>query len=586
MEDLIYTDASLRDVGVLQTYTLDLDLAKEKDFELKTPDPVLQSGSYIYIPGTEYGGIVDCVESDSANHQVTYTGRSFRGILNKKVIDTTRNGVQITLHGTLTEIGNTLLQEQGLDDQFIFENADKDDEVSDEVYGLAVGEHCTLYEAITKAAASINFTYVYNFVQSDRKVHITPVLAEDYSEYLSYCQDNSISFTVKENNGGINHLVCTGVDEDGKAITIHLFTDENGGILPYATTDTPLQDSDYILDKSQQRIFGIQEIAEILNESVATVENYVMLTSRPADWKERFEDYYKLAETEDEESEPSYESVTGLSGVYSLTTSKPSDWNTNYGDYYTHSGTGQTDEDYSSVSTVEVLDTSVQSGTDHPGYTVLRKRPADWVSTYGNYFVRTWDGTRYHYENVQGKEVSQYIKQTRKPSDWKNGFSSYYQRKKKKFVSVSGNKKGNAPKWKKNKYFTRRQHTKAPAFPSVVFIQHNKSVVPSWESGTYYSKSDTKAPEFISGMFYKKVYDNYANMVDEGKQRIAESRSTAEQSVTLDDFEVRIGDTVGGEDVMTGLVLCEEVTNMIVKIKGGVPTIEYEIGGNDTDTEV
>jgi hypothetical protein len=58
------------------------------------------------------------------------------------------------------------------------------------------------------------------------------------------------------------------------------------------------------------------------------------------------------------------------------------------------------------------------------------------------------------------------------------------------------------------------------------------------------------------------------------------SISADEQTVTLDDFEVTIGDTVGGIDEKTGLTVTESVTNIILKYSNGIrSSIEYKIGG-------
>ena len=60
--DLIYTNASGEDVGVLQGFTLDLAYGSdENDFQLEVSidNQAIEAGAYIYIDGTEYGGIVD-----------------------------------------------------------------------------------------------------------------------------------------------------------------------------------------------------------------------------------------------------------------------------------------------------------------------------------------------------------------------------------------------------------------------------------------------------------------------------------------------------------------------------------------------
>lgn len=87
--DLIYTNANREDVGVIPNYELDLAFGSgENDFECKLPVKMhcCEPGSLIYIDGTEYGGIVDKIGSDTELHEVTYSGRTWHGILASKII--------------------------------------------------------------------------------------------------------------------------------------------------------------------------------------------------------------------------------------------------------------------------------------------------------------------------------------------------------------------------------------------------------------------------------------------------------------------------------------------------------------------
>lgn len=87
--DLIFTNAKREDQGVLQDYDLDLAFgADENNFECTVPASAhcCEAGSVLYMEGTEYGGIVDSIESDTKNKEVKYMGRTWHGILGSKVI--------------------------------------------------------------------------------------------------------------------------------------------------------------------------------------------------------------------------------------------------------------------------------------------------------------------------------------------------------------------------------------------------------------------------------------------------------------------------------------------------------------------
>ena len=89
--DLIYTNAKRVELGVLLAHSLDLSYGTddtENDFELVLgrSEPILEDGSVIYIDGTEYGGIVGGMRSNSMDETRTHVGRTWHGILNSKVI--------------------------------------------------------------------------------------------------------------------------------------------------------------------------------------------------------------------------------------------------------------------------------------------------------------------------------------------------------------------------------------------------------------------------------------------------------------------------------------------------------------------
>lgn len=78
-----------QDVGVLVEPELDLAFGKdENDFACRVhiSNHCCEKGYFIYAEGTEYGGIVDSIEVDTASDSVTYSGRSWQGMLESRVI--------------------------------------------------------------------------------------------------------------------------------------------------------------------------------------------------------------------------------------------------------------------------------------------------------------------------------------------------------------------------------------------------------------------------------------------------------------------------------------------------------------------
>lgn len=584
LNDLVYTDSTLFEQGVIQSYDLDFDTADTKDFELVTNDLTMRIGSFFFIDGTEIGGIVDSFKTSTSSDTITYKGRNFRGILASHIIP---NGIVSEGEDIVSEI-NLRLLEAGLNRLYVCDYP-LDETESLNISNYEYDTNCTLYDGITNLASSINFNLTYTFKMSDHKVHIVPVFANDFSDYITYCRDNSLGFEISINSGSPNHLIVRGEDEEGYLLLIHLYTDDNYGLKSYALNSTatyslrngewdgdftePLQDSDYILDNSQQELFGIHEIAEVVDCSVQKVDNYILTTERPSAWSKDYIYYYVKEVNED--GYASYSQVQPIeNATYTLQTSAPSDWQTSYDSYYRHTGTGSTDDDYSHV----------QTGSSVSGYTELTKKPADWVSTYNLYYTREWNGDEYVYSSVSGVNKYTYALQTRKPDSWNENYNRYWTKRKVNNRSywvrpTSSNNK--APVWAKNKYYTAKQKTVAPPWPGTVYIQHTTETVPTWASGTFYTRSAKySAPAWKQETYFERVEDHYASLVSSGINHLMNSIVADQQSVTLDDFEVTIGDTVGGIDEKTGIAINESVTNIVLKYSNGIlSSIDYVIGG-------
>lgn len=71
------------------------------------------------------------------------------------------------------------------------------------------------------------------------------------------------------------------------------------------------------------------------------------------------------------------------------------------------------------------------------------------------------------------------------------------------------------------------------------------------------------------------------NLKKDGFDHFKGLRNTQTFSVSVEDYDVQIGDIVGGKERITGITVAEKVTNIIFKIdSGGQPSIEYKVGEN------
>lgn len=610
--DLIYANEKKEDIGVLMDYTFDLAFGKnENNFECEvhSSNHVCDKGYMLYIEGTEYGGIIDKVKVDTGAETITYGGRTWHGILAGKIIEPDAVEDYLILSGEANEVIDFLIERAGLKD--IFRASTKDS-------GIEIIEYPVRYQDAYTVLRKMLFESTGKLKTQYKKdiVELSAVPYIDYSQDEEW-DSAQMDFQVEKNYRPVNHLICLGTGDLKDRHVIHLFTDENGGVQPYARSEVPLSDADYILDTSRQMLFGEEEVAEIYDYSNAAVtENYVRLAVKPADWEKTYGNYYQQEENDSYKALESWEE-----DVYTLQTIKPYDWNTNYKDYYKQNG-----DSFSSVSSLSNTVYTVQtkkpadwskkysqyfkkSGSSYKevevkiteSYRKQTKKPSDWKKNYCSYYCHYSDGVTAEYKSVSGVTKYRYLPQTMKPTDWSDNFNSYYVKKKDAagYTAVEGTGKGDkkAPAWKAKKYYTKESYSVAPAWAkNVYYTQKKTSSAPSWAAGTYYTKSiqevpdwtagtyytksrETFIPEFILGAYFEKRIDNYAELVAGGLKQLEESYNCNSISISLDPENVYdIGDIVGASEEVTGISVWQPITKKIVTIKEDKEEIQYEIG--------
>ena len=708
--DLIYTDPNYVDVGTLEDYEVDLDINGRKDFELRIDSYIIEPRSIWYVEGTEFGGIIDGFQTDPQSYQIRYTGRSWRGILDSKVIFSTGPSDVITVEGKLTTVLNTMLFEYGLSDMFVCDPYETNFEIAS--YDLISGT--SVYDAMIELGDDIGVGFELFFNNRDKKVHIVPNVPFDYTDYLAYCRDNSISFTISKNTAVTNHVVCSGVDENGQHRTIHLFTNEGGEIQPYTKdgVQRPTKDDDYILDDSKQVLKGIDEITDYVEAQISVQNNYQLVTSKakPADWDNSYDtkyfekritpsygeeiirtvpnrprpsivsvdqylydsdyelrqgqtivkdahavlcnpqsvaiidfddsfkgytlsinganmmvpysgqiitpysgtleelvikyktnvlssDYDYVASIKKRSKEiklsdsyrnqkisiypvldknTSYEPVqTVIKETYNIVNTQPAGWNSTYSYYYTRSWS-QADQkwEYSAATST--------SKTDMNNLTRITSKdaPLDWKTNYNQYYYKFQTGTSVILQQYQGQSNDRYTKLKNKPDDWDTNFSSYYEWKNQEYTSISSSN-NKAPAFKPNVYYKHDTYETPPKYNSAnCYLPATKVIAPEFKTEKYFDKvTSAVRPTYKSSVYYELLEDHYLSLVSSGLNTLRSLSAEDSQTITVSEFNLNIGDTVGGYDEETGVTVSQPVTNKVVKIKRGVLTTDYEIGG-------
>lgn len=548
--ELIYTDANKKDIGVINAATFDLAFGvDENNFELTIPkkNHCCEAGSIIYIEGEEYGGIVDDIELTTSDDMIKYTGRTFHGILNAKIIEPPKGCDYLTLYGDANEVLAQLIDLLDLNDLF------KADTKSS---GIAIAafdmyRYVKGYDGIRKMLGSVSAKLKMKWQGRRAVLYAEPII--DYSVNEEFMLSAVTDMSIKKRYNPVNHIIGLGKGELSERKVIHIFTDENGGIMPYSNVLNPVKDSDYILDKRNQQLFGTAEVCDAYDLSNAeTVENYILTTQQPIDWAAKFGDYF-IQDGADKFKQLASDSEKN----YTSQTAKPADWNNAYSNYFIKSG-----NDYTPVEGTEVI-----------SYTKLTAQPRDWNINYGNYFYYD-NGV---YKSVIGIAKISYKKQTSRPDDWNTNYHSYFVKNYNgAFVNVKA-----YTAWQANTFYTRLSEIVAPQWLNIYYKKNTTVSAPAWASNKYYTQSSkTVRPPWKRNTYYRLELDNYASIVKGCIEKLEEAWNSDEIDITLNpDRNYDIGDIVGGYDAVTGIFAARQITKKIVKRNSyGNYEISYEEG--------
>lgn len=224
--DLIFMNASREDIGVLQDYELDLAFgADENNFEcrIQAQAHCCEAGFFLYAEGTEYGGVIDSITSDTAKKEIIYSGRTWQGILNSKIIEPYEGADYLIVSGDANEVLGSLVARLALSDMF---------EGSTESSGIDVSNYrmhryVSGYDGIRKMLESVGGKL--NFAFKNGKIVLAALPIHDYSQDEEFDAD-LVSFKAVRNYKAINHLICLGSGELADRLVVHLYADTDGTI--------------------------------------------------------------------------------------------------------------------------------------------------------------------------------------------------------------------------------------------------------------------------------------------------------------------------------------------------------------------
>lgn len=271
---VILTDPDGVELREMPANKIDIDIDSTMDFEVVISAAKFRSDiedkGRIFVPGTEYGGLINGIKSNTAEKTVTIKGRSWRGFLEKKIIRPPSGSDYKVISGELNTVIRTLLADAELTP--LFRGSTEDTEVS--VTSYQFNRYTTLRKGLKKLLASVDYRLKLTYVQQEGgaagyvKVEAVPMV--DYSSTIEVSQDSQIDFVIEQDKYQTNHLICLGSGELAQRMVVDLYVQEDGsiGTTQYYTGLDDIQEIyDYSSVESQDDLIkqGTQRLSEIMD---------------------------------------------------------------------------------------------------------------------------------------------------------------------------------------------------------------------------------------------------------------------------------------------------------------------------------
>lgn len=267
MEQLIYTDANRIDQGVLNNATLDLEYGRDESEQANTFEVSIDRNSKIrledkalvYIEGTEYGGKITGIGTNTGEDVITYKGMTWHGLLNAHVLGPDSGQDYLVLSGEAHTVIRSLIERMNLQDIFTAPMTSSGININYQVryeYG-----YFAILAMLTASSAKLKMTY------DNGMVVLSAEAIEDYSE-TNELDTTQIELEIDKDYLPVNHLVCLGEGELKNRIVLHFYADADGNVsttqslfgadentLIYDYTNA---DSDELSEKGQEKLKELQ----------------------------------------------------------------------------------------------------------------------------------------------------------------------------------------------------------------------------------------------------------------------------------------------------------------------------------------
>lgn len=218
--DFFVTDSDWNDLDVIEPISIDMGIGEENTLDIEMPlKSPLEYRSLVYAPGTEFGGIIDSRGIKTREGTITYSGRTWQGILESQVVPPPPGKTHYTVSGDANRVLSDLIGYLGVGDLFTASSAVSGIHIEHTFDRWSMG-----YTALRK------MLYSHGAKLMVRYTHKVELSAERIKDHSDEIDSLTTHLEIDSHSRPINHLVCLGKGEGLDRTVINLYADSNGRV--------------------------------------------------------------------------------------------------------------------------------------------------------------------------------------------------------------------------------------------------------------------------------------------------------------------------------------------------------------------
>lgn len=226
---IVWTNANRVEVGGSWEFTLDLAYGSgdsSNDFTLTLPvDARPPAGGMAFVDGTGWGGMIDaCVSDTDVAGTLNWYGRTWHGILQRKVLCPDSGQSHLVLSGSVSDCIGAIIARCGLG--ALMEVGDCPTElVSYQFY-----RYDDAWHGLRAMLATVDMRPTFDVVRTGGVVRVLVGAVHRTANSGVADTDLGVHLTTTKRWRCTNHLVCLGAGELQNRLVRHLYADDSGNV--------------------------------------------------------------------------------------------------------------------------------------------------------------------------------------------------------------------------------------------------------------------------------------------------------------------------------------------------------------------